>query len=82
MIAAIVKLTKEFKTGQEVFNISVKGDGTTVSNIARIVSNVMGLQDVEFKYTGGDRGWKGDVPYFKYDISKVLANWMGTKIYI
>ena len=73
LIAAIVKLTKEFKTGQEVFNISVKGDGTTVSNIARIVSNVMGLQDVEFKYTGGDRGWKGGVPYFKYDISKVLA---------
>ena len=24
-------------------------------------------------YTGGDRGWKGDVPRFSYDISKVIS---------
>ena len=33
----------------------------------------LGLKDVKFNYTGGDRGWKGDVPRFSYDISKVLA---------
>lgn len=73
LIEAIVKLTKEFNKGEEVYNIGVKSEGTTVTHIAEIVVAVLGLQNVEFKYTGGDRGWKGDVPRFSYDISKVLA---------
>ena len=73
LVEAIVKLTEEFKPGEEVFNISVKSEGTTVTHIAEIVVDVLGLDNVEFKYTGGDRGWKGDVPRFAYDISKVLA---------
>lgn len=73
LVEAIVKLTQEFKAGEEVYNISVESEGTTVTHIAEIVVDVMGLSDVYFKYTGGDRGWKGDVPRFSYDISKVLA---------
>lgn len=73
LVEAIVNLTREFKPGEEVYNISVKSEGTTVTHIAEIVVDVMGLSNVEFKYTGGDRGWKGDVPRFSYDISKVLA---------
>lgn len=72
LIDAIVKLTEEFKPGEDVYNISVKGEGTTVTHIAEIVVDVLGLENVEFKYTGGDRGWKGDVPRFTYDISKML----------
>ena len=73
LVESILKLTEEFKPGEEVFNISVKSEGTTVTHIAEIVVDVLGLDNVEFKYTGGDRGWKGDVPRFAYDISKVLA---------
>lgn len=73
LVEAIMQLTKEFKPGEEVYNISVKSEGTTVTYIAEIVVDVMGLSNVEFEYTGGDRGWKGDVPRFSYDISKVLA---------
>lgn len=73
LVEAIVNLTEEFNPGEEVFNISVKSEGTTVTHIAEIVVDVLGLDNVEFKYTGGDRGWKGDVPRFAYDISKVLA---------
>lgn len=73
LIEAIIKLTNEFKPGEEVFNISIMGEGTTVTRIAEIVVEEMKLSDVEFKYTGGDRGWKGDVPRFSYDISKVLS---------
>lgn len=73
LVEAIVNLTKEFVPGEDVYNISVLSEGTTVTHIAEIVVDVMGLSNVEFKYTGGDRGWKGDVPRFKYDISKVLA---------
>lgn len=73
LVDAIVKLTEDFKPGEDVYNISVKSEGTTVTHIAEIVVDVLGLENVEFKYTGGDRGWKGDVPRFAYDISKVLA---------
>ena len=73
LVNAIVKLTDQFEPGVDVFNISVMSEGTSVTHIAEIVVDVLGLSDVEFKYTGGDRGWKGDVPRFKYDISKVLA---------
>ena len=73
LIEAIVRITQNFHSGEEIYNISVESDGTTVTRIAEIVVEVMGLKDVTFKYTGGDRGWKGDVPRFKYDISKVLS---------
>ena len=73
LVEAILKLTNEFNSGEVVYNISVTSPGTTVTDIANIVVEELGLQNVEFKYTGGDRGWKGDVPRFSYDISKVLA---------
>ena len=77
LVEAIVKLTEGFNDkavlGEEVYNISVKSHGTTVTQTARIVVDVLGLSDVKFTYTGGDRGWKGDVPRFQYDISKILA---------
>lgn len=73
LVEAIVKLTENFKQGEEVYNIGVEGEGTTVTKIAEIVIDVMNLKDVKLVYTGGDRGWKGDVPRFAYDISKVLS---------
>lgn len=73
LVEAIMLLTKTFEPGEVVYNISVEGEGTTVTHIAEIVAEELGLTNVQFKYTGGDRGWKGDVPRFTYDISKVLA---------
>ena len=66
-------MTDTFKSGEEVYNISVESKGTTVTHIAEIVVDVLGLNNVKFNYTGGDRGWKGDVPRFSYNIAKVLA---------
>ena len=73
LVEAIIKLTRDFKVGEVVYNISVTSPGTTVTHIAEIVVQELELKDVRFAYTGGDRGWKGDVPRFSYDISKVLA---------
>lgn len=42
-----------------------------VSEIARIVVEEMGLGDVHFRYTGGRRGWPGDVPVVIFDLSKM-----------
>jgi UDP-glucose 4-epimerase len=54
-----------------VFNLGAD-TRTTVKEIAEMVIEEMGLP-ATIRYTGGDRGWIGDVPEFKYDLSKVNA---------
>ena len=51
------------------------GDYITVTEIAKLVIEVAGLSqsDVALEYTGGDRGWKGDVPVVRLDTSKIEA---------
>ena len=52
---------------------------TTVTRIAEIVVEEMGLHDVRFDYTGGKRGWKGDVPRFQLDTKKMRTlGWQAT----
>jgi len=45
---------------------------TSVNTIADIVSDVLGV-DPEYEYTGGDRGWTGDVPKMRLSIEKLSA---------
>ncbi len=59
-----------------LFNIGCDTN-TTVTRIAEIVTEEMGLKSVKFNYTGGMRGWKGDVPRFQLDASKI--NQLGWK---
>lgn len=57
------------------FNIGVDSQ-TTVTSIADMLCEEMGLRNVEYLYTGENVGWKGDVPEFQYDLSKIHAvNW-------
>jgi UDP-glucose 4-epimerase len=56
----------------QVFNIAT-GDYITVTEIADIVCHALGLSDVRYVYTGGDRGWKGDVPIVRLDSSRIRA---------
>ena len=44
---------------------------TSVVTIADIVTKAMGLEDVEFQYTGGGRGWRGDVPQVRFDMARM-----------
>jgi UDP-glucose 4-epimerase len=46
---------------------------TSVREIAEIVLAATGRADAKIRYTGGDRGWPGDVPKFRYDISRLQA---------
>lgn len=43
---------------------------TKVKEIAKMVIEEMGL-NAEIRYTGGDKGWIGDVPEFNYDLTKI-----------
>jgi len=45
---------------------------TSVTTIADIVADEMGL-DPAYEYTGGDRGWVGDVPRMRLSIEKLSA---------
>ena len=53
-----------------IYNIGSE-DRIDVTSIARIVAGEMGLNGVSFEYTGGDRGWKGDVPFMCLSIEKI-----------
>jgi len=44
---------------------------TNVTRIAEIIAGEMGLKNVKFSYTGGSRGWPGDVPIVHFDIGKM-----------
>ena len=46
---------------------------TSVREIAEIVVAAAGRADTRIVYGGGDRGWPGDVPRFRYDISRLQA---------
>ena len=53
-----------------VFNLGTDG-ATSVKTIVKIVLEEMQLRDVEIKYTGGKRGWAGDIPTVRLDSSKI-----------
>ena len=52
-----------------VFNLGVDSQ-TKVRKMAQIVIEEMGL-DAKVRFTGGDRGWVGDIPEFRYDLTKI-----------
>ena len=55
----------------DVFNVAT-GESITVREIADVVCQVAGLSKVRYCFTGGDRGWKGDVPIIRFDCRKIL----------
>ncbi len=56
----------------DVYNLGTESI-VTVTEIAQIVVEEMGLSNVSFRYAGGERGWPGDVPKVVYDVGKIRA---------
>jgi len=57
-----------------VFNVAT-GDYVTVLEIAELAMEALALDPagVELEFTGGDRGWKGDVPIVRLDTDRIRA---------
>ncbi|MEK7170206.1 MAG: NAD-dependent epimerase/dehydratase family protein [Patescibacteria group bacterium] len=55
-----------------LFNLGTTG-GVYVKDIADIVIREMGLKDMAVQFTGGVRGWPGDVHTVRLDVSKLKA---------
>jgi len=53
-----------------VFNLG-SDSSTNVNKIAHLIIEEMGLKNVKCTFTGGDRGWKGDVPQVRYNCEKI-----------
>ena len=70
-IDGMLQVAKEVEDGRSVFNLGTRTT-TSVIRIADIVSETMGC-DPEYEFTGGDRGWTGDVPKMRLSIEKLRA---------
>jgi UDP-glucose 4-epimerase len=55
-----------------VFNIGSE-DWVDVTTIADLVVQEMGLPDVKYRFTGGERGWIGDVPRMQLSVARMRS---------
>lgn len=70
LINAIMRFKGKVEKGVTIYNVGVEGT-TSVTAIADIMCEEMKLSEVVYEYTGGEGGWKGDVPRFRYCIDKI-----------
>jgi UDP-glucose 4-epimerase len=71
-VDGVMFVIENSKEPVNIYNLGSQ-DQITVSRIAEIVVEELGLKDVRFEYTGGDRGWAGDVRFMLLDTGKVRA---------
>jgi UDP-glucose 4-epimerase len=68
-----VRLGARRSTGAfAAYNVAT-GDYITVTEIAELAAECLGLDRgrVEFEYTGGNRGWKGDIPIVRLNTDRI-----------
>jgi len=74
-VEATLHLYEEFEEEEKLYDVYNVGseDWVTVREIADMVVETLGLENVEYKFTGGvegGRGWPGDVKTMLLDIEK------------
>ena len=68
---AMVHIVEHADQPVNTYNLGTRTT-TSVTTIADIVADEMGL-DPDYEYTGGERGWVGDVPRMRLSIEKLAA---------
>lgn len=70
LVGAMLHIREHAPGGIACYNV---GDGRTVTSVADIAAIVVqrASPGAEIVYTGGDRGWAGDVPKFQYDTARI-----------
>lgn len=69
LIEAIILVWKTTNDKINYFNLGVESR-TTVKEMAEMVIEEMNL-NAKIRYTGGNKGWVGDVPQFSYCLDKI-----------
>ncbi|MDQ7824585.1 MAG: NAD-dependent epimerase/dehydratase family protein [Candidatus Eremiobacteraeota bacterium] len=72
VINAMRLVEKRLEGGYHYYNVATL-DYLTVKEIADIVVSAMGLGKVTYEFSGGARGWKGDVPVVRFDSQKIRS---------
>jgi len=74
VVDAVLLAAERAPERYQVYNVAT-GDYITVREIAELAVECVGLppSGTEFAFTGGDRGWKGDVPVVRLDTSRIRA---------
>ncbi len=72
VLNAIRMVETKFLKGFSYFNVGTD-DYITVSEIAGIVVDIMGLKNVKLNFGSNDRGWKGDVPVVRLNSEKIKS---------
>jgi len=72
VIGAVLLAHRESPGAYDVYNVAT-GDEITVAEIADLAVEAVGLSPdaVDYEFTGGDRGWRGDVPIVRLDVEKI-----------
>jgi UDP-glucose 4-epimerase len=70
-VAAMCHVVRAAEADYDVYNLGTETT-TSVTEIADTVADVMGL-DPSYEYTGGERGWTGDVPRMRLDVDKLSS---------
>jgi UDP-glucose 4-epimerase len=69
LIGALLFIWRNSSDAVNFYNVGAE-TRTKVKDIARMVIEEMGAK-AEIKYSGGARGWIGDVPQFEYSLEKI-----------
>jgi len=70
-VSAMLEIPKKKKQKRtDIYNIATY-DWVDVTTLADIMCDVLKIEP-KYHYTGGDRGWKGDIPVIKLSIEKAL----------
>ena len=78
VVRAMDHVLRHAKAPFEVYNVATD-DYIDVRTIAALVIEVLGLSNVKLEFTGGARGWAGDVPVIRFDLTKIHAlGWRAT----
>ena len=72
VISAVLMANEKADKPCAVYNVAT-GDYVTVTEIADLAVDVVGLApgSVRYRYSGGDRGWKGDVPVVRLSTERI-----------
>ena len=71
VVRALLHVEERCHAGFAVFNVST-ADAITVTEIAELAAECLQLDSMALlDYSGGDRGWKGDVPIVRLNSDKI-----------
>jgi UDP-glucose 4-epimerase len=74
VVSAVLTAHRRTTEPFRAYNVAT-GDYITVTEIAHLALDVLGLDpaEVAFEYSGGSRGWKGDVPIVRLNTDRIRS---------